>query len=105
MLDSLVRVSRRVIQSHYANNFHHVLWTCSVGIPLIQMRDSHTFFQFFSWPTFLASFSLYFKDLMPSLVEHNTKMSSDAAKFPQLMKDLESKIDEVQNQLKPILQK
>ncbi|KAI8578556.1 hypothetical protein K450DRAFT_246338 [Umbelopsis ramanniana AG] len=42
---------------------------------------------------------------MPSLVEHNTKMSSDAAKFPQLMKDLESKIDEVQNQLKPILQK
>jgi hypothetical protein len=32
-------------------------------------------------------------------------MSKDAAKFPQLMKELESKIDEVQNQLKPILAK
>lgn len=86
-------------------NYDHTVWTLFSRNPLDSMRNSHTFFQFFSWPTFLASFSLCFKDLMPSLVEHNTKMSSDTAKFPQLMKDLESKIDEVQNQLKPILQK
>ncbi|GAB5587919.1 hypothetical protein Unana1_02819 [Umbelopsis nana] len=32
-------------------------------------------------------------------------MATDAVKFPQVMKELESKIDEVQNQLKPILAK
>ncbi|CAM0136355.1 hypothetical protein VKS41_006837 [Umbelopsis sp. WA50703] len=42
---------------------------------------------------------------MPSLTDSKGKMSSDVAKFPQLMKELESKTDEVLNQLKPILSK
>jgi hypothetical protein len=45
------------------------------------------------------------EEIMPSIVEQSSKMATDAAKFPQLMKELESKIDEVQNQLKPILAK